>query len=355
MSYPFLNGLRALSVFLVIAHHLNVFVNLKPLFGSYYQYVSGICSLGFIGVDIFFVISGFLITGLLLPVNHTTPNIYRFYVRRFFKIVPSYLAVVGVSYLIFIPYMYPDTGKVLINYLSFTQNYTAIYYPLGHLWSIAIEEHFYILYPLIIYIIFLVSPKNTQLLRRNLILALLALIIIGIISRYYYFHHTAAIEPWPWQKTHARFDALLIGGLLRCLEPFLPKQQHTKIICSYLSLTLALILLFTIRFMPPYSMNYLDYSIAYLFAAFLILSCLLSQHFISTILSIGLLQWVGKNSYGIYLWHYLLLIVLTKTSLTLPVTWPSIVLILTIIIMVGALSTATIERFFLKLRNHIQP
>ncbi|MBF0489822.1 MAG: acyltransferase [Candidatus Omnitrophica bacterium] len=349
--YSFLDGLRAISILLVIGHHLNVSFNMKIILGSLYAWASVPMRLGFLGVDIFFVISGFLITGLLVQ-EDSKPNIPRFYIRRFFKIIPSYLAVILLTYLVFAFMGEADTSKYsMMNYLLMIQNYTHIYAPLGHLWSIAVEEHFYIIYPIFIYLIYSISDNNPTIFRRNLIKAILILIFLVIFIRFFSFLFDPLQAPWPWQKTHVRFDALLAGGVLKCLEPDLPKDKYRRTVYSWVVLIPAGIFLISLLSMSSSSMQYLDYCKAYLLAALIITSCLLQQNFLNKLLSFKFLRWIGRNSYGIYLWHYPILLFFRKIPNMALDRWETVVLYLILAIAAGVLSTATLEKYFLNLRE----
>lgn len=133
----------------------------------------------------FFIISGFLITGILIPDFKMEINIARFYKRRFFKIVPQFYILI--IFTIFLSVVLTRFGvidenfsfKKIISYFLFTHNYTEPLILLAHMWSIAIEEHFYLVYPLIIYLVFKVT-KNSQA-RQNILLGFLIMFVIGTV------------------------------------------------------------------------------------------------------------------------------------------------------------------------------
>jgi peptidoglycan/LPS O-acetylase OafA/YrhL len=144
-----LDVLRGVAILLVVLHHLGV-----PVFRTG----------GWIGVDLFFVLSGFLISGLLFREwkETGTINIGRFYARRGFKIYPAFWALMAVTLAVNywtpgIP-SFPVTGRSIMAELSFTQNYWRAIW--GQTWSLAVEEHFYLLLPLLLWLLQRRDPKN---------------------------------------------------------------------------------------------------------------------------------------------------------------------------------------------------
>ena len=159
--YPFLDGLRGISILWVLGLHILLFFDLKSILGSYYWIVYKFFSIGHLGVDIFFVLSGFLITGLLLDDLSDHVRLKRFYLRRSFKILPQYLLVVLTGFIFLKLGAFPPIkGAIEINptlsnqstlsFILFIQNYIPGSIILMHTWSLAIEEHFYLLYPVLL-------------------------------------------------------------------------------------------------------------------------------------------------------------------------------------------------------------
>ena len=158
---PEIDGLRAVSVISVILYHAQLKFNGNLFFKG-----------GFIGVDIFFVISGYLITSILLKEYLAKGNfsIIDFYQRRIRRIIPPLLFVITISipfaWLYLLPIEFIDYSKSILHSLSFISNYyfyfADIEYgsldlflkPFLHTWSLSIEEQFYIIFPIIILIIF---------------------------------------------------------------------------------------------------------------------------------------------------------------------------------------------------------
>lgn len=195
--YEGLNGLRAICVILVLIFHSNI-----PFIGKY---------MGWMGVDFFFVISGFLITGILMD-SKTKKNYFKnFYVRRFLRIFPIYyLVVISLFFSIFVFLFFTKKTYDLSSfpaYLLYLQNIYAVlhngfYFPLlGHTWSLAVEEQFYLFWP---FIVFFFSNKK-------LFWIALSLILIAPILRMYYSLNDFHIF-YQNSLLHTRFDALAMGG-----------------------------------------------------------------------------------------------------------------------------------------------
>jgi len=144
---PCLDGLRALSIGLVVAAHLTLASGFRPS-GALGAVVRG---LGAIGVDIFFTISGFLITTLLLREwrRRSSISLKAFYIRRFLRIMPAAIAFLIAVFSLHINGQLDLSGRNWLHVLTYTVNFDpAPAWETWHLWSLSIEEHFYVLWPL---------------------------------------------------------------------------------------------------------------------------------------------------------------------------------------------------------------
>ena len=189
--YPFLDGFRAVAILWVMLHHALAFMPDLHKAGLAGKVIGRIGEIGFFGVDIFFVISGFLITGLLIGDLKGDIRLKRFYTRRFFKIVPHYLLIVVVGLLV-LPLIAPDEKVAPLNlasYLFFFQNYVPPIASLAHFWSIAIEEHFYLGYALLLALICRLTA-NIKTRYIVLAIALVALVVaVNLIRAYMFKNH----------------------------------------------------------------------------------------------------------------------------------------------------------------------
>ena len=210
---PALDGIRGIAIILVMLHHFTLYSGLrddsladKLFYHSTYA--------GWVGVDLFFVLSGFLITGILIDAKRTDGYFRNFYVRRFLRIFPLYYGVLIVAFLLI-----PRLVHLGSNYQELLQQ-QAWYWTylinirialegwpvngtLAHFWSLAIEEQFYLVWPFVIF-----ALNKRSLLKLCAALALISLVIRLLLGMSDY-PVTAA-----YVLTIARIDTLAIGAFL---------------------------------------------------------------------------------------------------------------------------------------------
>lgn len=217
-----LDLLRALAIMLVLGRHMsqtppNMPHFLKVPFEAY-RYI------GWMGVDLFFVLSGFLISGLIIKEfeKHGNFNAVHFLIRRGFKIYPSYylFLILSLPAIIWIPNQV--TLQKFINEAFFVSNYFENIW--GQTWSLCIEEHFYILFALGFFIL---SKKKFPI--KYLMWACIVTLIFPLCGRIY----ISSILPFyqkPFQTaTMFRIDALAFGVLISCLFQLYGEQLKEKI------------------------------------------------------------------------------------------------------------------------------
>ena len=293
-----LDGWRALSVIAVILFH--------GRFGFFSDdsFMWRIAAHGEIGVEVFFAISGFLISSLLLQEFHRTGriSIHGFYLRRFFRIVPAYYLVVAVIATLGILKIIPLNSGDLPSCVFFYRNYRPLGMgPLGgfytaHFWSLAIEEHFYILWPTLL---LLVKPR-----RIGVVAAAIALAVN--FWREFEIHRYARADLFTQQSllahTDMRIDSLLWACVAAIYFPEL-KKFFDRIPFNEVWLFFAGVVIATIAFHIPGSFFILAVTLP-----LLVLSTVLKPKGIfGRILDSLPLRWIGTLSYSIYLWQELFL------------------------------------------------
>ena len=228
-----LDHLRALAIIMVFVFHYG---HIFP----HPEWTNTISNFGWTGVDLFFVLSGYLIASQLFASIAATGtfSLKEFFIKRFFRILPAYFVVVAL-YFLFPPLREREALAPLWKYLTFTQNIGLDLRTQGtfsHAWSLCVEEQFYLLFPLLL--MFLIYRK---VLRRGGWLLLL-LFLFGFAARLYSWHFLVSPQAeqddfwvywqeWIYYPTFCRLDGLLAGVSIAALFQYLPKakewvQQH---------------------------------------------------------------------------------------------------------------------------------
>ena len=208
-----LDTLRALAVLAVVLYHLTIF-------GELPMQLITVTWHGWMGVDLFFVLSGYLIGRQLVKpyLRGSRPSLKEFYLRRAFRILPAYLTVVALYFLVPAWRDYPKLPP-LWKFLTFTQNlgFTFATRAFSHAWSLCVEEHFYLVLPLLV----LVMMKKPSLRRTVALIA--AVVIGGIVLRWWLVvRYPDEIYPRVYYPSYTRLDGLLVGVVLAVTESFRP-------------------------------------------------------------------------------------------------------------------------------------
>lgn len=325
-----IDGLRAIAVLSVVIYH--VFPN----------FLKG----GFIGVDIFFVISGFLISTIIFEnLNNNSFSFATFYSRRIRRIFPALITVLITTaifgYYVLFSDEFHQLGRHIIGGATFSSNFTLLkesgYFdtsselkPLLHLWSLGIEEQFYIIFPILCYLIYKFKTKFA--LTKNSICYL----IIFLLAVSFIFNVISINEDTTktFYYPHTRFWELLFGSFLALLllnkNSFFDNNEKFNSILSFVGI-ITLIIGFvyidaTLKF-PGYI------ALIPVIGSFLVIASGNNATINKFLLSNKILVWFGKISFPLYLWHWVLLaysrIIYAEI---LPQTW-RILLITTAIIL----------------------
>lgn len=321
LYFPSLNGIRFIAALMVIVHHVEQF---KAIFGkgNLYHHPS-ILKMGGLGVTLFFVLSGYLITMLLLIEKsvHGDINIKKFYFRRILRIWPLYYLWTFISFLI-IPLLitmpgtespYSELGAKLGLFTFMLPNVSLILFHTvpfaAHLWSVGVEEQFYLIWPNLL--------KNT-----NKILFFLLLIIVALFSLrngigYLIFHNYFDGNSQKYFKAIAIFlnffkiDSMAIGGIGAWVV-FKKKDTLLKVLFNKpLQLITYLLLLYGLFRgwdFNAFYFNHILYSLAFMI---ILLNLSVNKN---TILSFEnkFFNYLGKISYGLYVFHAIAIVVVLK-------------------------------------------
>jgi peptidoglycan/LPS O-acetylase OafA/YrhL len=260
---------------------------------------------GWVGVDIFFVLSGFLVSGLLFNEykRRGTISIARFYVRRGLKIYPPFIVLITVTTLVNIAISQPFTASNVVSEIIFLQNYWLSLW--NHTWSLAVEEHFYILLPLTLSYVLRSNCKSRDPFRPVLILVLF---MAGSVLALRLFNWWAYRPNFSYQThmapSHLRFDSLYFGVGISYVYHF-----HHALFASLYPWRKLLMVSGVCLLVPAFVYPLEDYGLVYTFgySSFYVGSgLLLSGSVLCKPLACPLTYWLaklGSYSYSIYLWH----------------------------------------------------
>ena len=298
---PEIDGLRAIAVLAVIFYHSKITIlGQQPFKG------------GFIGVDIFFVISGYLITFIILQELITTGSFSfkNFYERRVRRLLPALLVVMLVSLPFAWMYLLPgsliDFSKSILYSLGYSSNFyfwnsgqiygaeSGLLKPFLHTWSLSVEEQYYILFP----IIFLITFK---LFRKYLIYTLMLGFIISLFaadwgSRNYPGFNFYSLPTRGWE--------LLAGSILAYFEITLGHRSKHKTLNLILPSIGLLLIGYSIFFFNDKMFHPSFYTLFSIIGVCLIIWFSNKNELITKILSTKLFVGIGLISYSLYLWHY---------------------------------------------------
>jgi peptidoglycan/LPS O-acetylase OafA/YrhL len=290
-----LDILRFVAVMLVIGHHLSIEqANKLSAFGYYWQ--RG----GWVGVDLFFVLSGFLVSGLLFSEvkKHATLSAGRFLIRRGFKIYPAFWVLITVTVVVLAAKGVPIEGRRLAGELLFLQNYLAFYW--GPNWSLAVEEHFYLLLALSFSLAY--RRWGARAFRYiPHVVALIAVSCFALRARLGVIPASNWIEA---ARTHLRLDGLAFGVLLSYLWHYEGLSDKLRRIPSA-ALTLGGCALLAVAFLAPDGAAWMPswgLTACYLGAGLVLLAAVRYER-AGNKLTAGA-AFIGSFSYSIYLWHF---------------------------------------------------
>mgnify|MGYP001181482924 CR=1 FL=1 len=306
LSYrPEIDGLRTIAVFGVIFYHANFFALGHNLFQG-----------GFIGVDIFFVISGYLISGLIFKEIYLTNSFSfkNFYERRIRRIIPVLFFVIVltsiISFFVLFPKSIVDFSKSILSSIFFGSNiyfnYTGnsygdehtLFKPLVHTWSLAVEEQFYILFPIFIFIIY-------KILRNFFLKTLFVGFFLSIIlSAYLSVNHPGT----NFYQLPSRIFEIILGSLIAYFDFILKnRNDSSKLSLSNqifpkVGLLLILYSFFYFRLEKIYHPSFI--TLIPLIGVSLIIWFSKKGEIVTEILSSKIFVFFGLISYSLYLWHY---------------------------------------------------
>ncbi|MFL2893924.1 MAG: acyltransferase family protein [Candidatus Pelagibacter sp.] len=298
---PEIDGLRAIAVVAVILYHAKIII-----FG--YQPFKG----GFIGVDIFFVISGYLITSIILKelVSTGSFSFVHFYKRRIRRILPALLFVMLVSlpfaWIYLLPESFVEFSKSILSSLGFGSNFyfhyvgqeygaeSSLLKPFLHTWSLSIEEQYYILFPFTFFLFF-------KYFRKQIVIILILVFFISLLmadwgSRNYPSLSFYVLPTRGWE--------LILGSIIAYFEIQLGHRNKNEILSLILPSVGLFLILHSIIFFNDKILHPSFYTLSPVIGVCLIIWFSDKDEAFTKILSSKLFVRIGLISYSLYLWHY---------------------------------------------------
>ncbi|MDD3080044.1 MAG: acyltransferase [Paludibacter sp.] len=342
-----LRGVAALSVLLF--HFFNYSITAFVHTNLYRK----VFAFGEHAVPMFFVISGFVITRILLNSKGSQNYFKKFYLNRIRRIFPLYYLFLIIWYFI-LPFILNFSNPHFVSLKSqyplyiFMQNFYFLFpekmYGPAHYWSLAVEEHFYLLWPLIIYI--------TPIKKLRYVMIFLLLLVYPV--RLYFLRAGIDIQ----FNTFTRYDQILLGAVLAYFEyknyfvKYKVKMKRLFKALFAVTFILSLIVFFAYDYYPLLKLLFKHTIIGLFFFSLIGLLIIgdLPSYF-NKILNSSVLQYLGKISYGIYVWHLLFLLIYAKLGIM------NILLLLALsvgsTIIVAHISYFYFETMFLKKNKYV--
>lgn len=295
---PELDGIRGVAILLVLVFHFGASTLPRGV-------IRDVATLGWSGVDLFFVLSGFLITGILLD-TAGAPGYYRsFYARRMLRTFPLYFVYLAVMFFAILPAakqfgFFVKGGFETLPYWLYLSNWTSPFEnslggPFSHLWSLAVEEQFYLFWPLVVRY---ASPRA------------LPLVCVALAIASFAFRNLWPVDPlFPevvYRWTPARIEPIALGALVACAARKPQWVTRVRIVAFYGAAVASAMLGATIAACDS-TANLCPAMYRYGYTALAVLYALAVLHAAargSRVLRSPLLGLFGKYSYGIYVIHF---------------------------------------------------
>ena len=311
-----LDGLRGLAIILVMLLHMGV---LTPFPFTSFRPLERLAESGFLGVDLFFVLSGFLITALLLSEfgRNDRIRLVAFYRRRALRLLPA-LAVLLATFVVYVLITHlprrPSFEAVLATAL-YVRNYVNVKVPpftpvlgIGHLWSLSVEEQFYVVYPAVLFVLLRARRRWITPTVLFTLATLVALRRAAVFSQYRSSPaHLEQLLNW----TDVRADGLVIGALAAWIWYRRTLTPRATAVAGWLGAATTIVILENASETARW-MYYGGWTLFNVAVAMVVLACATRSWRGAVVLEWAPLRLLGRVSYGLYLWHLLVFAIVAR-------------------------------------------
>ena len=352
-----IQALRGIAVLAAVTSHLRVIIitdSQVPEVTSW-SWLNQAFTRGFLGVDLFFVLSGFLITSLLLKDGEvsTGPLLRKFYMRRALRILPALYAVLIISSVVAILEGFSLTAQwnstwsalLFITNWTFQSHFLQTQGDIGHLWSLAVEEQFYLLWPLAF-----VALRRFRI-HWTVIITGISLLVFMIAIHRTHLWNSQLSWLFIYSKTETRADAILIGCACAYLFRYASISLLSIRIFGYIS---AIALVIVAYFYCDVHQGFLykgGFSLIAILMGVIVLAVAISENVGSRLFRSRILLWWGQRSYGMYLYHHLIFKVFGR-HVFFGSNLLRIVIAIVVSVVVTEVSWRFVERPFIRFKNN---
>jgi len=341
-----LDGLRGIAVLLVLWAHLPQ----EPL-GTVGRLIDYAIKPGYLGVDIFFVLSGFLITRILLYNRAKKQPLRVFLAKRALRIFPIYYLAIAALVLI-------EPGMYLVWCATYTSNFAFSYdmspNPMRHTWSLCVEEHFYLYWPLMVY---WMPVKATKWSLWGMIVGGFGLSFVAVA-----LHDVTTLDRMIYRGTMFRMASLSIGGAIAIYEPWVRANARRPLMLAASCLAMGCAAAIVGAFLKGNHETWVPAfkHLAYGLIATAIFLAALSANELAEgkaiVLAAGVLPFLGKISYGLYLYHYpiySMMGIFSEDSASAPsLTWGLLAAAISLLVAIS--SFYVLERPILRIKDRLK-
>jgi peptidoglycan/LPS O-acetylase OafA/YrhL len=341
---PSLDGLRGVAVLLVLLTHLSLATALPSL-----ESFKNAIRAGYLGVDIFFVLSGFLVTRLLCHDRASGRTLGRFLWRRSLRIFPAYYLLLAILAVV-------APGSYIWACLFYVSNFVDaaapdVAHPMRHAWSLAIEEQFYLVWPLVF---FAVGGVGTARSRWAAWVGMPAIALASLALLAFASTQGHDLGDWTYRLPTTRLLSLSLGCSIAFAEPWLRAKPRRLVIGTILALCLgAAGLALGARYRLNGAIATIGFSGISLSAVLIALTLDATRSTLRVVLANAPLQAVGRISYGLYLYHFPIFVAMGVRYADDAPSLGRIALATTIAFAVAAISFVVYERPILAARDRI--